>query len=151
MITKRLEYFKRYFEEKNKRWKVFYKEELPENISPKTIYFIITGDEEVNKQKTIKFSIYYIVTREKDGLLDFRAEVKDFIKNYLSVEFETSNFFCNSGYKIEYSIDDERGTLRIAEIQCTYDCTRDILDEREIEEKIMIMEKLYDNYVLNEN
>ena len=77
MINKRLEYFKRYFEEKNKKWKVFYKEELPENISPKTIYFVITGEEIVKKQKTIDFSIFYIVSREKDGLLNFRDEIRN--------------------------------------------------------------------------
>lgn len=148
MINKRLEYFKRYFEEKNKRWKVFYKDELPENISPKTIYFIITGEEIINKQKTIDFSIFYVSTREKDGLLDFRDEVREFIKNDLSNEFETQNFFClNGGYKVSYSIADERETLRIAEIQCTYDNTRGILDE----EKFMGMEKLNDRYILNEN
>ena len=146
MITKRLEYFKRYFENKNPRWKVFYNEELPENISHKTIYFIITGEEIVKKQKTIDFSIYYVSTREKDGLLNFRNEIKEFIKNDLSKEFETSNFFCISGYKINYSIDDERGTLRIAEIQCTYDYTKEILDE----EKFIGMEKLNDKYILNE-
>lgn len=146
MIKNRLEYFKNYFENKNPRWKVFYNEELPENISHKTIYFIITGEEIVKKQKTIDFSIYYIVTREKDGLLDFRKEIKDFIKNDLSCEFETPNFFCTSGYKINYSIDDERGTLRIAEIRCTYDCTRQILDE----EKFLNMEKLNDKYIVSE-
>lgn len=147
MITKRLEYFKRYFEEKNKRWRVFYKEELPENIAPKTVYFVITGEEIVNKQKTIDFSIFYISSREKDGLLDFREEVKEFIKKDLFHEFETSNFFCTNGYKISYSIDGDRDTLRIAEIQCSYDCTKEILDE----EKFLGMDKLNDNYILNEN
>ena len=146
MINKRLEYFKRYFEEKNKKWKVFYKEELPENISPKTIYFVITGEEIVKKQKTIDFSIFYIVSREKDGLLNFRDEIRNFIKNNLSKEFETSNFFCNSGYKISYSIDDERDTLRIAEIQCTYDSTREILDEERFEE----IKNFSERYILNE-
>ena len=146
MINKRLEYFKRYFEEKNKKWKVFYKEELPENISPKTIYFVITGEEIVKKQKTIDFSIFYITSREKDGLLNFRDEIKNFIKNDLSKEFETSNFFCNSGYKISYSIDDERDTLRIAEIQCTYDSTREILDEERFEE----IKNFSERYILNE-
>ena len=146
MINKRLEYFKRYFEEKNKKWKVFYKEELPENISPKTIYFVITGEEIVKKQKTIDFSIFYIVSREKDGLLNFRDEIRNFIKNDLSKEFETSNFFCNSGYKISYSIDDERDTLRIAEIQCTYDSTREILDEERFEE----IKNFSERYILNE-
>ena len=146
MISKRLEYFKKYFEEKNKRWKVFYKEELPENISPKTIYFIITGEEVVRKQKTIDFSIFYITSREKDGLLNFRDEIRDFIKNDLSKEFETSNFFCNSGYRISYSIDDERDTLRIAEIQCTYDSTREILDEERFEE----IKNFSERYILNE-
>ena len=146
MINKRLEYFKRYFEEKNKKWKVFYKEELPENISPKTIYFVITGEEVVKKQKTIDFSIFYIVSREKDGLLNFRDEIRNFIKNDLSKEFETSNFFCNSGYKISYSIDDERDTLRIAEIQCTYDSTREILDEERFEE----IKNFSERYILNE-
>ncbi len=146
MINKRLEYFKRYFEEKNKKWKVFYKEELPENISPKTIYFVITGEEIVKKQKTIDFSIFYIVSREKDGLLNFRDEIRNFIKNDLSKEFETSNFFCNSGYRISYSIDDERDTLRIAEIQCTYDSTREILDEERFEE----IKNFSERYILNE-
>ena len=146
MIKKRLEYFKRYFEEKNKKWKVFYKEELPENISPKTIYFVITGEEIVKKQKTIDFSIFYIVSREKDGLLNFRDEIRNFIKNDLSKEFETSNFFCNSGYRISYSIDDERDTLRIAEIQCTYDSTREILDEERFEE----IKNFSERYILNE-
>lgn len=146
MIAKRLEYFKRYFEEKNNKWRVFYKEELPENISPKTIYFVITGEEIVRKQKTIDFSIFYIISREKDGLLNFRDEIKSFIKNDLSKEFETSNFFCNSGYRISYSIDEERDTLRIAEIQCTYDNTKGILDE----EKFMDIEILNDRYILNE-
>ena len=146
MISKRLEYFKKYFEEKNKRWKVFYKEELPENISPKTIYFIITGEEVIKKQKTIDFSIFYITSREKDGLLNFRDEIRDFIKKDLCNEFETPNFFCNSGYKISYSIDNERDTLRIAEIQCTYDNTKGILDE----EKFMNIEILNDRYILNE-
>lgn len=146
MINKRLEYFKRYFEEKNKKWKVFYKEELPENISPKTIYFVITGEEIVKKQKTIDFSIFYIVSREKDGLLNFRDEIRNFIKNDLSKEFETSNFFCNSGYRIFYSIDDERDTLRIAEIQCTYDSTREILDEERFEE----IKNFSERYILNE-
>ena len=146
MINKRLEYFKRYFEEKNKKWKVFYKEELPENISPKTIYFVITGEEVVKKQKTIDFSIFYIVSREKDGLLNFRDEIRNFIKNDLSKEFETSNFFCNSGYRISYSIDDERDTLRIAEIQCTYDSTREILDEERFEE----IKNFSERYILNE-
>ena len=146
MINKRLEYFKRYFEEKNKKWKVFYKEELPENISPKTIYFVITGEEIVKKQKTIDFSIFYIISREKDGLLNFRDEIRNFIKNDLSKEFETSNFFCNSGYKISYSIDDERDTLRIAEIQCTYDSTREILDEERFEE----IKNFSERYILNE-
>lgn len=146
MINKRLECFKRYFEEKNKKWKVFYKEELPENISPKTIYFVITGEEVVKKQKTIDFSIFYIVSREKDGLLNFRDEIRNFIKNDLSKEFETSNFFCNSGYRISYSIDDERDTLRIAEIQCTYDSTREILDEERFEE----IKNFSERYILNE-
>ena len=146
MINKRLEYFKRYFEEKNKKWKVFYKEELPENISPKTIYFVITGEEVVKKQKTIDFSIFYIISREKDGLLNFRDEIRNFIKNNLSKEFETSNFFCNSGYRISYSIDDERDTLRIAEIQCTYDSTREILDEERFEE----IKNFSERYILNE-
>lgn len=146
MINKRLEYFKRYFEEKNKKWKVFYKEELPENISPKTIYFVITGEEIVKKQKTIDFSIFYIVSREKDGLLNFRDEIRNFIKNDLSKEFETSNFFCNSGYRISYSIDYERDTLRIAEIQCTYDSTREILDEERFEE----IKNFSERYILNE-
>lgn len=146
MITKRLEYFKTYFEKKNPRWRVFYKEDLPENISPKTIYFVITGDEIVKKQKRMTLSIFYIISREKDGLLDFRKEIKEFIRNDLTNEFETSNFFPVSGYKIEYSINDERGTLRIAEIQCTYDYTRDILDE----EKFMVMKKLNDKYILND-
>ena len=146
MISKGLEYFKKYFEEKNKRWKVFYKEELPENISPKTIYFIITGEEVIKKQKTIDFSIFYITSREKDGLLNFRDEIRNFIKNDLSKEFETSNFFCNSGYRISYSIDDERDTLRIAEIQCTYDSTREILDEERFEE----IKNFSERYILNE-
>ena len=146
MIAKRLEYFKKYFEEKDNKWRVFYKEELPENISPKTIYFIITGEEVVRKQKTIDFSIFYITSREKDGLLNFRDEIRDFIKKDLSKEFETSNFFCNNGHRISYSIDPTRDTLRIAEIQCTYDNTREILDE----EKFMNIELLNDRYILNE-
>lgn len=150
MIKKRLEYFKKYFEEKNPRWRVFYKEDLPENISPKTIYFVITGEEWVKKQKFIDFSIFYVSSREKDGLLEFREEVQKFIKEELFNEFETANFFQNMGYKIKYSIDDERETIRIAEIQCTYDCTREILDENDIEEKISKMQILKENYILNE-
>lgn len=146
MISKRLEYFKKYFEEKNNKWRVFYKEELPENISPKTIYFIVTDEEIVRKQKTIDFSIFYIISREKDGLLDFRDEIRDFIKNDLSKEFETSNFFCNSGYRISYSIDNERDTLRIAEIQCTYDSTKEILDEERFKE----IKNFNERYILNE-
>ncbi|WP_177161218.1 hypothetical protein [uncultured Fusobacterium sp.] len=146
MIKKRLEYFKRYFEEKNPRWRAFYKEDLPENISPKTIYFIITGEETVSKQKFIDFSIFYISSREKDGLLDFREEVLNFIKKDLFDEFETSNFFPTTGYRIKYSIDDERETMRIAEIQCTYDCTREILDE----DKFIIINKLKDRIDLKE-
>ncbi|MEE1477119.1 hypothetical protein [Fusobacterium sp.] len=146
MITKRLEYFKKYFENKNPRWRVFYKEELPESISPKTIYFIITGEDIVKKQRSIDFTIFYISSFEKDGILSFRQDVIDFIKNDLSNEFETSNFFQTSGYKINYSLDDERGTLRIAEIQCTYDCTKEILDE----EKFMNIDKLNDKYILND-
>ena len=61
MITKRLEYFKKYFENKNSRWRVFYKEELPESISPKTIYFIITGEDIVKKQRSIDFTIFYYI------------------------------------------------------------------------------------------
>lgn len=146
MITKRLEYFKKYFENKNPRWRVFYKEELPENISPKTVYFIITGEDIVQKQRSIDFTIFYISSFEKDGILSFRHDVVDFIKNDLSNEFETSNFFQKNGYKISYSLDDERGTLRIAEIRCTYDCTKEILDE----EKFMNIDKLNDKYILND-
>ena len=69
MINKRLEYFKRYFEEKNNKWRVFYKEELPENISPKTIYFVITGEEVVKKQKTIDFSIFILYLGKKTDFL----------------------------------------------------------------------------------
>lgn len=146
MITKRLEYFKKYFENKNPRWRVFYKEELPENISPKTIYFIITGEDIVRKQRSIDFTMFYISSFEKDGILSFRHDVVDFIKNDLSNEFETSNFFQKSGYKVSYSLDDERGTLRIAEIQCTYDCTKEFLDD----EKFMNIDKLKDRYILND-
>lgn len=146
MIRKRLEYFKRYFETKNPRWRIFYKEDLPENISPKTIYFIITGEEKIKKQKFIDFSIFYVSSREKDGLLEFREDVQAFIKKDLFNEFETTNFFPTTGYKIKYSIDEERETIRIAEIQCTYDCTRQVLDE----EKFVNMEKLEERYILNE-
>lgn len=154
MITKRLEYFKKYFEtlenRKSDKWRVFYLDDFEdEKIMANTIYFVITGEEERSKQKSIDFSIFYVITKGKRELIYFREEIKSFIK-LLGQEFETNNFFCiNNSYKISYSTDD-KGTLRIAEIQCSYDCTREVLDDEYFEEKIMLMDKLAVKYVLNE-
>ena len=83
-------------------------------------------------------------------MLNFRNEVKDFLK-YLKENFETNNFYnIDNSYKIEYSTITDRGGIRVAEIQCTYDCTRDILDEENIEEELKKMEILKDKYILNE-
>lgn len=151
MLIKRLECFKRNFESieerKRSRWRVFYQDEFnDEKVEGNTVYFVITGEEENRKQKTVSFSIFYSKSSSRYELLDFRNEVKSFLK-YLKENFETTNFYCiDSSYKIEYSTITERGGIRVAEIQCTYDCTRDILDE----ELYSNMDKLEDNYTLNE-
>lgn len=143
LVKKRLEYFKENFEKLESRakekWRVFYQDELidEELLQANTIYFVITGEEKKKKQKNIDFSIFYCRNKRKDELLDFSQEVKEFIK-YLRKEFETNNFICiDNSYKISYS-STEKNTLRLAEIQCSYDCTKEILDE----EKFMNMEKL---------
>lgn len=132
MIAKRLENFKRKFESEidRRKWRVFYQDEFDdEKIDGNTIYFVITGEEEVKKQKTVNFSIFYSKSSSRYELLEFRKEVKDFIK-YLKDNFETTNFYCvEDTYKIEYSTITDRGGIRVAEIQCSYDYTRDILDE----------------------
>lgn len=151
MLTKRLEYFKRNFESieerKRSRWRVFYQDEFnDEKVEGNTVYFVITGEEENRKQKTVSFSIFYSKSSSRYELLDFRNEVKDFLK-YLKENFETTNFYnIDNSYKVEYSTITDRGGIRVAEIQCTYDCTRDILDE----EIFQNMDKLEDKYILNE-
>ena len=153
LLTKRLEYFKQKFEneENRKRWRVFYQDEFDyEKIDGNTVYFVITREEENKKQKTVDFSIFYSKSSSRYELLNFRNEVKDFLK-YLKENFETSNFYCiDNSYRIEYSTITDRGGIRVAEIQCTYDCTRDILDEENIEENLKKMEILKDKYILNE-
>lgn len=149
LLTKRLEYFKQKFESETdrKRWRVFYQDEFDdEKVDGNTVYFVITGEEEVKKQKTVSFSIFYSKSSSRYELLEFRNEVKAFLK-YLKENFETTNFYCiDNSYKIEYSTISDRGGIRVAEIQCTYDCTRDILDE----ELYSDMDKLNDNYILND-
>lgn len=153
LLTKRLKYFKQKFEneENRKRWRVFYQDEFDdEKIDGNTVYFVITREEENKKQKTVDFSIFYSKSSSRYELLNFRNEVKDFLK-YLKENFETSNFYCiDNSYRIEYSTITDRGGIRVAEIQCTYDCTRDILDEENIEENLKKMEILKDKYILNE-
>lgn len=153
LLTKRLEYFKQKFEneENRKRWRVFYQDEFDdEKIDGNTVYFVITGEEENKKQKTVDFSIFYSKSSSRYELLNFRNEVKDFLK-YLKENFETNNFYnIDNSYKIEYSTITDRGGIRVAEIQCTYDCTRDILDEENIEKELKKMEILKDKYILNE-
>ena len=145
LLTKRLEYFKQKFEneENRKRWRVFYQDEFDdEKIDGNTVYFVITGEEENKKQKTVDFSIFYSKSSSRYELLNFRNEVKDFLK-YLKENFETNNFYnIDNSYKIEYSTITDRGGIRVAEIQCTYDCTRDILDEENIEKELKKMEIL---------
>lgn len=149
MINRRLAFFKDKFEKEKgrERWKVFYQDDfIEEKVEGNTVYFVITGEEEIKKQKTINFSIFYVKSSSRYALLDFREEVKDFIK-YLKKNFETSNFYnVENSYKIEYSTITERGGIRVAEIQCSYDCTRDILDT----EKFTDMKNLNDSYILNE-
>lgn len=149
MINKRLAFFKEKFEkeEGRERWKVFYQDDFPEEKTEgNTVYFVITGEEEIKKQKIINFSIFYSKSSPRYALLDFRKEVKDFIE-YLKDNFETSNFYnVENSYRIEYSTITERGGIRVAEIQCSYDCTRDILDE----DKFTDMKNLNDSYILND-
>lgn len=149
MINRRLAFFKDKFEKEKgrERWKVFYQDDfIEEKVEGNTVYFVITGEEEIKKQKTINFSIFYVKSSSRYALLDFREEVKDFIE-YLKKNFETSNFYnVENSYKIEYSTITERGGIRVAEIQCSYDCTRDILDT----EKFTDMKNLNDSYILNE-
>ena len=149
MINKRLSFFKEKFEKEKgrERWKVFYQDDfIDEKVEGNTVYFVITGEEENKKQKTINFSIFYSKSSSRYELLDFRNEVKDFIK-YLQDNFETSNFYnIDNSYRIEYSTITNRGGIRVAEIQCSYDCTRDILDK----EKFTDMKKLNDSYILND-
>lgn len=151
MLAKRLECFKRNFESiderKRGRWRVFYQDEFnDEKVEGNTVYFVITGEEEIKKQKTVSFSIFYSKSSSKYELLEFRNEVKAFLK-YLKETFETTNFYCvDDSYKIEYATISDRGGIRVAEIQCTYDCTRDILDE----ELYSNMDKLNDTYILND-
>lgn len=149
MINRRLAFFKDKFEKEKgrERWKVFYQDDfIEEKVEGNTVYFVITGEEEIKKQKTINFSIFYVKSSSRYALLDFREEVKDFIE-YLKKNFETSNFYnVENSYKIEYSTITERGGIRVAEIQCSYDCTRDILDT----EKFTDMKNLNDSYILND-
>ena len=146
-MENRFEHFKKYFENKRQKWKVFYKEELPDKVTePKTVYFVITGDSIINKQKTIDLSIYYVISRKKDGLLDFRKEINDFIYKELETEFATPYFYQTSGYEIEYSISDDRKTLRIAEIKCTFDYT--LLDKEK--DKHVLMNILEDKIIVKE-
>lgn len=149
MINKRLAFFKEKFEKEKgrERWRVFYQDDfIDEKVEGNTVYFVITGEEENKKQKTINFSIFYSKSSSRYELLDFRNEVKEFIK-YLKNNFETSNFYnIDNSYKIEYSTIADRGGIRVAEIQCSYDCTRDILDEG----LFKTIEKLNDSYILND-
>lgn len=149
MINKRLAFFKEKFEKEKGRekWRVFYQDDfIDEKVEGNTVYFVITGEEENKKQKTINFSIFYSKSSSRYELLDFRNEVKEFIK-YLKNNFETSNFYnIDNSYKIEYSTIADRGGIRVAEIQCSYDCTRDILDEG----LFKTIEKLNDSYILND-
>lgn len=149
MINKRLAFFKEKFEKEKgrERWRVFYQDDfIDEKVEGNTVYFVITGEEENKKQKTINFSIFYSRSSSRYELLDFRNEVKEFIK-YLKNNFETSNFYnIDNSCKIEYSTIADRGGIRVAEIQCSYDCTRDILDEG----LFKTIEKLNDSYILND-
>ncbi|WP_349763631.1 hypothetical protein [Fusobacterium sp. SYSU M8D902] len=149
MINKRLAFFKEKFEKEKgrERWRAFYQDDfIDEKVEGNTVYFVITGEEENKKQKTINFSIFYSKSSSRYELLDFRNEVKEFIK-YLKNNFETSNFYnIDNSYKIEYSTIADRGGIRVAEIQCSYDCTRDILDEG----LFKTIEKLNDSYILND-
>lgn len=149
MINKRLAFFKEKFEKEKgrERWRVFYQDDfIDEKVEGNTVYFVVTGEEENKKQKTINFSIFYSKSSSRYELLDFRNEVKEFIK-YLKNNFETSNFYnIDNSYKIEYSTIADRGGIRVAEIQCSYDCTRDILDEG----LFKTIEKLNDSYILND-
>lgn len=146
MINTRLEKFKIKYEEEHKRWKVFFINNFSEEeIQNNTIYFVINGEKEENKEKTIDISLYYIGTLGRLGLLEFRKEVKEFLK-YIKKNLEDYNFFSvNSEYNIEYSTFNNLG---IGEIQVTYNFTRDV--EVEEYENYTIMNIVEDNYIFNE-
>lgn len=150
-LTERLELFKIKFEseESRKRWRVFYKEDFDdEKVEGNTVYFVLTGEKNQNKQKSVDFSIFYTKSSSRNMLLEFRDEVMDFIK-YLQSNLETPNFRnIDNSYNVEYSTIIDRAGIRVAEIKCSFDNTKEVLDVLG-EEEYELMEKLQDRYIID--
>lgn len=138
-MIERLIELKEKFESKNPRW-IFKMEDYTEDIRimDKAVYLIIRGENEVDKQKTIDFTFLYCRGRVKDNFLTFRKEVKDF-KKFVQEIIDDYDFRSLS-WNISYGADSDKESIRIAEINVTFDITK-VRDALNYE----LMEKLYIN------
>jgi hypothetical protein len=118
----RLLTLKQEFEKKYPRW-IFKLEECTEDIKlqDKAVYLIVTGETEKEKQKTLEVSFFFLRTKVKDGFLNFRKEVKEFIKFVREVIDDFS--FNSLSWNIDYGVETKEGSLRVAEIKATFDIT----------------------------
>ena len=125
-MIERLIELKDTFEKENEKWRlgiVDYEEDI-EAIN-KTIYLIIKGDkEDSNKNKYLEISFYYCSSRTKDDVFPFRDKVLEFKKLAIDIlediDFPVSNISVNYGSSVD------KGSIRIAEINMTFDITRTI-------------------------
>lgn len=138
-MYKKLEEFKKLFEERYQKWRLYYDEEIPEkSLQKDSVYFIITGEKREKKQKTVDFSIYFFKTKSRNDLLEFRGEVIKFIE-FITENFNSYDFKClDNSFEIAYSTEDTQLNMRSAEIRCSYDFT---LYQEEVE-KFSNMENL---------
>ncbi len=144
-FTHRLLEIKEEFETENPTFRMgIVEDEEDFKFQGRTVAVVLDGENiSESNRKTIDIILYYSKSKEKtkDKILDFRKEVKDFIR-FLG-DFEDRDFTAQNK-KIEYgNFSDETGrvSIRTASIKITYDITS--LRDVEVDDDYELMDGLY--------
>lgn len=138
------------FLKKRNRWAFFMVDYMDDiKVVDKTVYMLIRSErEDSEKNRQVDISFFYCTARARNDLINFRdglTEFKKLVRNCGDWDFKLNNI--NVNYGSTPSLDTIKDSLRVAEIQVTYDLI-ERSEKLDKEYEYELMQKLYLN--LNE-